>query len=39
MADVHEMTLVLKASDGMSSEYRLVYYEKKHISKPKVLNM
>ena len=34
-----EMKLILSASDGMSSEYRLLYTEKPKAKKPKVLNM
>ena len=38
-ADAKEMTLVLTAPNGMSSEYRLLYAPKSNVKKPKILNM
>jgi beta-mannosidase len=38
-ADSKEMKLILTATDGMSSEYRLLYTPKSTVKKPKILNM
>ena len=38
-ADARSMTLMLKADNGMGSEYKLLYEKKKKIAAPKGMNM